>query len=171
MENTKKLLEDKAYLDYLNRLEAFEKDRIFCRHNLEHFLDVARICYINSLEKNLGLSKDIIYFTALLHDIGRVEEYENNTDHNKASRTIASGFLENTSFSKMEKDFILAAISNHSSSHKNSFEGELTSLSEVEKTFVNIFRQADGLSRNCFRCPAYDKCYWSQERKNRTIKY
>lgn len=48
-----------------------EKDRIFCRHTMEHFLDVARLMYLYNLEEHAGLDKELIYAAALLHDIGR----------------------------------------------------------------------------------------------------
>ena len=31
------------YLEYYHRLERAEKERIFCRHQMSHLLDVARI--------------------------------------------------------------------------------------------------------------------------------
>ena len=37
--------------------------------------------------------------------------------------------------------------------------------------FNEIFYKADKLSRICFRCPAYDICYWSEEKKNHKITY
>ena len=35
------------------RIQEWEKDRIYCRHGMEHFLDTARIAYIRSLEDRL----------------------------------------------------------------------------------------------------------------------
>ena len=62
-------------------IEDAEQDRIFCRHGMEHCLDVARILYIMVLERNLPYRKDMIYATALLHDIGRYEEYRGQVSH------------------------------------------------------------------------------------------
>lgn len=171
MKNTKKLLKDIRYNEYIKSLEVLEGDRIFCKHNLQHFLDVARICYIHSLEKNLKISKDLIYFTALLHDIGRVEQYEKGIDHNQASREIAKKFLEKTTFSQVERELILATISNHSSNCKNSCAEGITLFSEEEKTFIGIFKLSDNQSRSCFTCHAYNKCNWTKDRKNETIEY
>ena len=42
------------YLEYYHRLERAEKERIFCRHQMSHLLDVARIAYIRNLEKLMG---------------------------------------------------------------------------------------------------------------------
>ena len=55
------------YLEYYHRLERAEKERIFCRHQMSHLLDVARIAYIRNLEKGYGFRKDVIYAAAVLH--------------------------------------------------------------------------------------------------------
>ena len=54
------------YLEYYHRLERAEKERIFCRHQMSHLLDVARIAYIRNLEKGYGFRKDVIYAAAVL---------------------------------------------------------------------------------------------------------
>ena len=69
------------YQSSLRRLNDLERGRIFCRHGMEHLLDTARIAYIKSLERALPLSRDLIYAAALLHDIGKWEQYENGTPH------------------------------------------------------------------------------------------
>ena len=63
------------------RIQEWEKDRIYCRHGMEHFLDTARIAYIRSLEETIPVSKDHIYAAALLHDIGKWQQYEDGTPH------------------------------------------------------------------------------------------
>ena len=65
------ILEHPKYQEYLDKIKQAEEKRIFCLHNMNHFLDVARIAYIMNLEEELGIAKEIIYATALLHDIGR----------------------------------------------------------------------------------------------------
>ena len=75
MNNLDIIINNPKYKEYLRKLEKFEKERIFCRHTLEHFLDVARISYIQVLENDMKYSKEVIYAIALLHDIGRVLEY------------------------------------------------------------------------------------------------
>ena len=77
------------YQKHLTALTRLESDRIFCRHTPEHFLDVARLAYIFALERNLDCSRELIYCTALLHDIGRAEQYTNGTPHDEAGVTIA----------------------------------------------------------------------------------
>ena len=76
LEKVNAILNNRTYKEYLNKLAQLEKDRIFCNHNMEHFLDMARIAYIMVLEEGLLYSKEIIYAIGLLHDIGRVKQYE-----------------------------------------------------------------------------------------------
>lgn len=159
MENLDIILKDDYYIDLVKRLESYEDKRIFCRHDFEHFLDVARICYILILENKLDLDKDLIYVTALLHDIGRVIQIEEGIDHDLASVDIAKKLLAKTKFKDSDKNRIINAIKSHreKSSH--------------EDKFIDYFYQADKLSRMCFRCPARDLCYWPDDKKNSTIVY
>ncbi|MDO5018716.1 MAG: HD domain-containing protein [Lagierella massiliensis] len=158
MKNTNIIMFNEEYVKLLNELEEFERQRPFCKHDLAHFLDVARICYIMNLEKGLGLEKDLIYTTALLHDIGRIVQYKEGTDHDIASVEIAKKLLPLTDFSQIEKDMIIDCIKKHRKSTKST-------------SFNEIFYSADKLSRICFRCPAYDICYWPKEKKNHKITY
>ena len=76
------------YQQNLKDLIHLEADRIFCRHTPEHFLDVARLAYIFALERGLNCSRELIYCTALLHDIGRVRQYMDGTPHDEAGVQI-----------------------------------------------------------------------------------
>lgn len=159
MKETNKILKSKIYRDYLSELEDLERDRFFCRHNYEHFISVARICYILKLEEGVAVDKDMIYATALLHDLGRVLEIREGIDHAIGSVDLAREILKLTDFSLEEKNRILSCIGYHRTKGK------------AEDEFFNIFYRADKLSRPCFRCPAYDECNWSYEKKNHEIKY
>lgn len=159
MKNTNKIVLSKIYRDYLDELEDLERDRFFCRHNYEHFISVARICYILKLEEDVDVDKDMIYATAILHDLGRVLEIKEGINHAIGSVEIAREILEITDFSLEEKNRILDCISYH----------RTKDVSEDE--FLNIFYRADKLSRPCFRCPAYNECNWSYEKKNHEIIY
>lgn len=194
MKNTERLLQDERYKSYLKRLEDFESDRVFCRHNLEHFVSVARIAYIHALENcllnesgtlccdaekveisKLGkesyrflISKDLIYFTSLLHDIGRVFEYEKGISHDEASAEIAMKFLEKSTFNEAQKKLILDCIKEHRG--RTEINRDL-SCGSVHELFIKIFKSSDKESRMCFNCESYDDCYWSEEKKNHTLKY
>ena len=49
------------YIESMAGIQDAERDRIFCRHGLEHCLDVARILYIIVLEQHLDYDKEVIY--------------------------------------------------------------------------------------------------------------
>ena len=53
------------YRESLHNIEKLEQERIFCGHNAQHLLDTARLAYIENLERNLGISKEMIYAAAL----------------------------------------------------------------------------------------------------------
>lgn len=158
MKKVNEILHNNKYQKYINELDELEKDRIYCRHNMNHFIDVARIAYILVLEEGLDYSKEIIYAVGLLHDIGRIEEYKNNICHDDASVVMAEEILNETSYTSNEKEIILQAIKNHG--NKNN-----------EDEFLKIIYKSDKLSRNCFKCSAIDRCKWSDEKKNLEIKY
>ena len=147
------------YQKHLNALTRLESNRIFCRHTPEHFLDVARLAYIFALERNLDCSRELIYCTALLHDIGRAEQYTVGTPHDEAGARIAETILSDLDFSSEEKEAILSTIREHRSS-----SDEVPVLSQ-------LIYEADKKSRNCFLCVAEPECYWSPQKKNMTIQY
>lgn len=159
MKNTNIILKLDFIIQTLNNIKKLEDDRIYCRHNLTHFFDVARICYILCLENNVNIKKDIIYVTALLHDLGRQDQILNGTNHDIASYELAKKALEFTDFSDEEKELILSAISNHRRKTND------------DLSFDSIFYKADKLSRDCFNCNSYDSCNWSFEKKNNEVKY
>ncbi|WP_297810563.1 HD domain-containing protein [uncultured Finegoldia sp.] len=159
MENTDIVLNHKLFNEKLNKIEDDEKTRVFCKHNLSHLMDVARICYIQCLEENLLIDKDLIYVTALLHDLGRADEIDTGINHNILSVKIAEEILKDLKFDDKSKSRILNAIKYHRYKIKN------------KDRFVEIFYKSDKLSRMCFRCPANRICNWSSEKKNRTVIY
>ena len=69
------------------------RTRVFCLHGIEHSLDVARIGYIKNLEQGLSFRQDVIYAMALLHDIGRCEEYASGKSHHEAGAELARPIL------------------------------------------------------------------------------
>lgn len=159
MERINQIMEHPVYQYHMRRIEEAEQDRIFCRHGLEHALDVARIMYIEVLEHHISYQKDLIYAAALLHDIGRSEQYERQIPHHEAGAGIAAGILEECGFEREEIVRITDAIR----THRNERIGEPNSLNE-------LLYQADKLSRNCFACKAEKECYWEPEKRNQMIR-
>jgi len=153
------ILNSEKFKEHLNRNKENEKERKFCIHDLQHFIDVGRIAYIMTLENNLKIDKEIVYATALLHDIGRWMQYEKGIPHEIASYELALDILMECGFNEKERSIILNAILNHR--QKNNKKG----------TFQHIFYLSDKLSRNCFNCKVVDECNWSEEKKNYKINY
>ncbi len=93
MKRVNAIWEHPVFQAYYKRLQELEADRIFCRHQLEHLLDTARIAYIQNLEEHLGLEKEWIYAASLLHDVGKCCQYEEGIPHEVASAQIAEKIL------------------------------------------------------------------------------
>lgn len=157
MNKINEILHNERYLNCLKELEVLEKDRAFCKHNIEHFLDVSRITYIKVLEEGLNYSKEVIYAIGLLHDIGRILEYKENIPHHLGSVILSKEILKETSYTEEEKKIIIKSIEDHRSEM-------------VDELSLLIYR-SDKLSRNCFSCLSEKECYWSYEKKNFNISY
>ena len=157
MENINIILNNKEYKQALEKLSEYEKNREFCNHTIEHFIDLSRIAYIMVLEEKLSVSKEVIYAIGLLHDIGRVRQYEEGIHHDIASVEMSKEILKETSFTDEEINIILNGIANHRKESDNKVE--------------EIIYKAGKLSRQCFNCKAEKECYWSSEKKNFKITY
>lgn len=155
----KLILENKKFKSYLNKNEECEVKRKFCHHDLLHFLDVARIAYIQVLENRLNIKKDVVYGAALLHDIGKWKQYLEGIPHEISSANLSKDILEESGYSKDEINFIVDAILKH---RKNTGS---------ESLFNTIFYKSDLLSRNCLKCTAIDECNWTYEEKFREDIY
>ena len=162
MKRVNAILAHPLYRDCSARLEELEKDRIFCRHQMTHLLDVARIAYISNMEQGLGIEKEVIYAAALLHDIGKYVQYEDGTPHEQSGEKIASEILgslsEKDAFSDEENRMILTAIRGH------------RRLREDADVLEKLLYTSDKASRMCFACPAEGECDWSTEKKNMELK-
>lgn len=158
MERIDKILNHHLFKNQLELIEELEKNRSFCRHNLSHLLDVARIAMLLNLDENLNVEKELIYGAALLHDIGRHAEYEKGTPHEQAGVQIASKILVECGFEDKETSVILKAIAMHRD--KDAVK---------EDSLMGILKRADQISRPCFACKEKKACYWEEDRKNKSI--
>ena len=149
------------YQTYYRRLEELEQVRPFCRHQMSHLLDTARIACIRSLEAGLGLDREVIYAAAILHDIGKSLQYEKQIPHEAAGRRIAAEILgtlpPDAAFSEAETEMILTAIEGH------------RRLRPDPQPLERLLYESDKASRTCFSCPAEPQCDWSEEKKNKEI--
>lgn len=160
MERIDKILKHDLFILYLGKNEAAEKERLFCRHDMGHFLDVARIAMILNMKEAAGLKEDIIYAAALLHDIGRHLQVEKGIPHEQASVQLAPDILRDCGFNEKETGVIIKAIGLH---RTKEIEGEVS--------LNGILYRADKASRACFSCKMEKECNWKNDKKNLTIKW
>lgn len=159
MERVDRIIKHEIFIGELKKLSRLEADRIYCRHDIDHLLSVARVAYITALEEEIPVKKNRIYAAALLHDIGRAAQYETGVPHNRAGALLAEQILIDCGFDGEERKEILDAILNHRS-------GEAGGESALGK----LICVADKKSRACFACRAQDTCNWPMEQKNYHVK-
>ena len=157
MERVYAIMKHPLFDDALKKIAMNEAAAIFCKHDLDHFLAVARIAHILCMEDGFDAEKDIIYAAALLHDTGRWRQYEDGTPHEEASARIARAILPECGFDIFESALIIDAILSHRSD------------SEEKPGFSGYLYRADKLSRLCFDCAASEACNW--EIKNTQLTY
>jgi len=155
MKRANEILLHPTFVDAHERIIELERTSEFCRHGMEHLLDVARIAYILNLETGAQYDKELIYAAALLHDIGRARQCEDGTPHEIESARLAETILPECGFDVQETAMVVDAISLHRT--KN---GE-------KAGFSGFIYRADKLSRYCCNCDGIEKCDW--ERKNSGI--
>lgn len=168
MERVTEIVQNKRFQCYLKKIEEWEENRSFCKHDKKHFLDVARIAYILYLEEECKENissleqekvKEILYAAGLLHDIGRWQEYEEGIEHQIASAKLAEEILKETDFTEREIREVLTIIRAH----------RRDSIME-EHSLSGLFYRADKQSRECYWCKAEGSCNWKKEKKNHRIR-
>lgn len=159
MQRIDKIIAHPLFRMATEKIQVYEQNREFCCHGMSHSLDVARIAYIRNLEQKMGFSKELIYAAALLHDLGRWKQYEENMPHERAGVLLAEEILKETGFDPEETTKILKAIGTHRNSQ-----------SHPEADLGKLLYQADKQSRVCWLCKAQENCYWTEEQKNKTIR-
>ncbi|MBM7622718.1 HD domain-containing protein [Sporohalobacter salinus] len=170
MRRLNKLINSKEYNHYLQKNSQREDNRIFCKHNWQHFIDVARITYLLVLEEDLDKKiliewqleeksslKELIYTAAFLHDIGRWKQYDTGQDHAEVSANLAKDLLQEYGYDSLEEKIILTAIREHRDKPNS------------DKSILGqLLCRGDNLSRNCIRCSSREEC---KRIKNPTFKY
>ena len=160
MNKINKILNHDLFIECYKKIERCEENREFCHHDMAHFLDVARLASIFNERYHLGIYKELIYGTALLHDIGRFIQYEDGTPHEIASAKIAPSILRDCGYSEKEISYIIEAIKNH------------RNVKVMDQdTLSGIIYRADKMSRSCFACKAEKKCDWKEDKKNLHLQW
>lgn len=195
MKYTEQLLKNPEYIKLQNEILVWERERVYCRHELSHALDVCRMAWIMYLEMYVGLGeddtevcpkpenqkrsgeleeiKDRIYVIGLLHDIGRVRQYQTGEHHAVAGKVIAEQILTEISYPEKWMKEDLPIIAKHTGRAYNSRTSEVETEKNRSLTgqMEYCICRADHLSRNCFCCEAAETCKWKEEERNRTILY
>lgn len=154
---------DEVYQREYRRLEELEQTRVFCRHGIRHLMDTARIMWALNLERACGLSHDVVYAAALLHDIGKATQYETGEPHELAGTRIAADILDRLprelALTDEERAAILTAVRGH------------RRLRDGAEPLERLLYQADKASRACFACPPEVRaaCTWPDAKKNLSI--
>lgn len=148
MDKVERILNHPQFKKYMSLNSQAEKDRSFCHHDLQHAIDVARVAYIINLENGYEISKEVIYITALLHDIAKWKQYSDKSDHAAEGAVLAREILNDLDLDKNHEEMILDAISRHRKK-----EGHSTPLSTV------LFA-GDKACRQCVGCSMIEECNW-----------
>lgn len=159
MKRVNAILRHPLFAEKLRLLNELEAERIFCRHDLTHLLDVARLMWIDVLEQGLDMDRDVVYAAALLHDLGRAEQIRHGIPHEQASAALAEVILPDAGFDEDETKAVIAAIRGHRGS----------APADAREILGEILYRADKACRLCWRCDAREACNWPEERKNAGI--
>lgn len=146
MEIADQILKHPRYIAYMNFNAEAEKDRIYCKHNLQHVLDVARVSYIISLEKGLLIPKELIYAAALLHDIAKWKQYRDGTDHAEEGAKLAKEILRDCGISGKDAEEIMDAIKTH------------RRRDTKKSPLGTVLYEGDKACRPCVCCKSMDSC-------------
>lgn len=160
MDRVNAILQHPEFRRCMEELLVWERDRVWCGHGWMHLLDTARLAWIFNLEGELGLDRDVVYAAALLHDVGRSEQYESGIPHAQAGARIAEPILADCGFAVEERGEILYAIASHS-------KRELSR----KTVLADLLYRADKASRACFACPVEPACDWPSGKKNKELRY
>lgn len=164
MPRVRAIWENETYQIAYRRLENLEQTRVYCCHGIMHLLDTARIMWILNLERGLGFKREVVYAAALLHDIGKADQYEQSIPHEEMGATRAQEILNelpvDLQFSSEEVCQIVTAIRGH------------RHLRADAEALEQLLFQADKASRACFAClpKVREACTWPDEKKNLDIR-
>nr|MBQ8252353.1 HD domain-containing protein [Lachnospiraceae bacterium] len=159
MNKINSIISNAIYQNHIRKIAEWEKEREFCRHDTVHFTDVARIAMILNLQEGYGLEQEMIYAAALLHDIGRWQQYETGEDHALVSARLAPAILNECGFSEADSGQIVSAIATHRESRVKD-----------DRNLNGLLYRADKLSRPCYFCGQEKNCNWKDDKKNMVLE-
>ena len=154
MERVNKLFNLPEYQEAQKIIDEHEIDRVFCHHDHQHSLDVARLMYIFCKESGAAFDMELMYAAALMHDIGRALQYTDAVPHHTAGADLAGQWLPKCGFTEEETEAVVEAVMDHRQIYQ---EGP---------TLKTLLYAADKASRPCYACKARHMCNWSEEKMN-----
>ncbi len=160
LERADNIIKNKEFRKLAEHIAHLETDRIFCRHGMDHCLDVARIAVIMAADDGIDMPRDIIYAAALLHDIGRGEQYEKGTEHEAAGAELAVPILRESGYTDEETALITEAIKQH---------GNISV--KDDRDLNGLLYRADKASRKCYMCDAISQCHKAPDKRVMGILY
>ena len=153
-----RIMKHEKFLRAVRLINESEKDRIYCRHGVEHLLDVARAGAMIADERDYDLETDIIYAAALMHDIGRAKDYEDGTPHDQGSVMLAGEILPECGYNDDEVAQIVMAVAAHR-------------MENIGMPLAEVLYEADKKTRLCFMCDAKKTCKWPRDKMNMELVY
>jgi uncharacterized protein len=161
MKYANKILQHPKFQEYIQKNAIAEKDNKwgYCNHDIQHAIDVARVAYIMSLEKSLDLDKDIIYSTALLHDIAKWLQHQNGSDHAVEGAALAQKILYDIGMDSQTTALITDAIRSHRVDDPNA------------APLNKVLYDADKSCRMCVLCSSIEGCKRFKDGQAPTLMY
>ena len=147
------------YKEAQHIIDEHERERVFCRHDHQHSLDVGRLMYIFCKEAGVEMDVELMYAAALMHDIGRALQYIDAVPHHAAGAEMAAQWLPKCGFTPEETEAVVEAVQDHRQIYQ---EGP---------TLKTLLYAADKASRPCYACGARMLCNWPDERKNLELRW
>lgn len=140
------LLANRQFITYMDQNATAEKDRLFCRHGLDHSLAVAEAAVVMAQAQQQPIKDDVVYAAGLLHDIGRWREYAAKEDHALVGSVLAVEILRNCGYNREEEQTVIMAIKHHRNEQN---QGQDLSA---------VLYRSDKLVRPCSTCQAKKQC-------------
>lgn len=159
MEMTNKILKHPEFIRYLELNAEAERERKFCRHDIGHAVDVARVAYIIALENRFDLSRDIVYAAALLHDIAKWKQYGGGVDHASEGSVLAEQILKDIGMNAQDTELILDAIRSHRTKGKSN------------SPLGMVLYAGDKACRLCSQCSVIAGCKWFESATLPELQY
>ncbi len=176
MKYLNRLIHHESYRAVYQQLVELEEDRMYCKHDMNHFLDVARLAANINMEKNLQVDLEMIYLCAFLHDIGRGINDKKQISHSQASANLAREILLHIDYPTQQMETILYAITRHGTRgnvdlllQNEYMAGFFTAGDDVPGKLTFLLQTADQLSRSCYLCPVEASCKWKEQEKIKKI--